>query len=73
MMRQTMSRSDAQVPLFSTRMGADGQRKVAGLEQVFQSRLNPGNSLLVVINVSPVLCSSAISGPDCQCPQILRE
>ncbi len=39
-----------QVPLFQTAV-VDGQRTVTGLEPVFTSRLNPGNSLLVLIEV----------------------
>lgn len=37
-----------QVPLFTTAT-VEGERQVTGLEPVFQGRLNPGNSLLVVI------------------------
>jgi hypothetical protein len=38
------------VPLFQTAV-VEGQRTVTGLEPVFTSRLNPGNSLLVLIEV----------------------
>jgi hypothetical protein len=40
----------AQVPLFQTAV-VDGQREVTGIEPVFSSRLNPGNSFLVVVEV----------------------
>jgi len=39
------------VPLFTTAT-VEGERRVTGLEPVFQSRLNPGNSLLVVIKAT---------------------
>lgn len=42
------------MPLFQTAV-VDGQRTVTGLEPVFTSRLNPGNSLLVLIEVRQVL------------------
>lgn len=40
------------VPLFATRTEANGQRVVSGLEPIFNSRLNPGNNLLIRITVS---------------------
>lgn len=40
------------VPLFATRVDKSGKRVVAGLEPVFNSRLNPGNNLLIRITVS---------------------
>ena len=52
----------AQVPLFGTAEDAEGQRVVAGLEPIFNSRLNPGNNLLIRIIVRlPVQCRT--SGP----------
>lgn len=41
-----------QVPLFQVSTDAAGQRQVVGVEPIFNSRLNPGNNLLVRINVS---------------------
>lgn len=40
----------AQVPLFKTAV-VDGQRVVTDIEPVFSSRLNPGNTFLVIIEV----------------------
>jgi hypothetical protein len=40
------------VPLFAVRTDAEGRRVVAGIEPVFNDRLNPGNNLLVRIQVS---------------------
>jgi hypothetical protein len=50
----------AQVPLFLT-ANVDGKRTVTGIEPVFNSRINPGNSFLVIIEASwcklpPVCC-----------------
>jgi hypothetical protein len=49
-----------QVPLFTTAV-VNGQRTVTGLQPVFTSRLNPGNSLLVLIDVRP--CDAVLSCP----------
>lgn len=51
--------SVAQVPLFKTSV-VNGERTVTGIEPVFQSRLNPGNSFLVIIEVSSRGCLSSI-------------
>jgi hypothetical protein len=40
------------VPLFATRINSDGQRVVTGIEPVFNDRLNPGNNLLIRVQVS---------------------
>jgi hypothetical protein len=40
------------VPLFTTATDANGVRYVTGLQEVFESRLNPGNSVLIIIKVS---------------------
>ena len=42
-----------QVPLFLT-ADVDGKRTVTGIEPVFSSRLNPGNTFLVIIEVKTV-------------------
>ena len=41
----------AQVPLFKTAV-VDGRRTVTDIEPVFSSRLNPGNTFLVIIEVT---------------------
>jgi hypothetical protein len=55
-MRQGLSTPEtggvaAQVPLFQTAV-VDGERTVTGIEPVFSSRLNSGNTFLVVIEVT---------------------
>lgn len=40
------------MPLFTTRVDSNGRRVVTGIQPVFNSRLNPGNNLLIRITVS---------------------